>query len=499
MSDQENWKQRYEKDAREWEATDALLRKVVGRLTIAAEGDSPDLDAVLARIERHARNHEDHSLDSDLRSLTAQLKRSEGRAAGESTATTASSPESDDGSGARDYCEALLDALALDPDQTHSLREFRRQLPDMAPDRSLVELAARIGDLLKGRGGADGDVREVLIALVDEVSIVQPGVGALESLRDLLKRDAGDWQDLLGRVIGEIRSLIQRISSEKHALAQLVRDVSEELGDISSVLVEEGGDLAAGRDRSIALQGVLNAGVQQIQDQVAGESDIAALKAGISRSLEGMRAGIAEFIERDAERFDAAEQRNARLRERVARMEAEAEELQKKLHRNHKRLMEDPLTGARSRLAYDEMLAQEMSRYRRYREPFCLSLLDIDHFKVVNDTFGHSAGDRALKLVAGLVAERIRETDALFRVGGEEFVLLLPRTDLDAAAVLVEAVRQSIGESGFHFENKPVSITVSAGVTVVRDDDTAETLFNRADDAMYRAKKGGRDRLERLE
>ncbi|MDP5069647.1 MAG: GGDEF domain-containing protein, partial [Congregibacter sp.] len=270
-------------------------------------------------------------------------------------------------------------------------------------------------------------------------------------------------------------------------------------GHLSKALGDEYSGLREGRDQALAMQAVMNAGVEQIQSRIATESDITALKAGVSQSLEGIRKGLSDFIEKDAERFLSSEARNEELRTRLQKMEDETRELQQKLDRNREKLMRDTLTGAHSRLAYDEMLAQEMSRFRRYQETFCLVMLDIDFFKRVNDSYGHAAGDKALQLVASIVSERIRESDYLFRVGGEEFVLLLPRTQLDAAVPLIETIRLAVGDSGFHYENKPVQITLSAGLTPVHQEDTPETLFARADDAMYRAKKAGRNRLVSLD
>jgi len=300
---------------------------------------------------------------------------------------------------------------------------------------------------------------------------------------------------VLSRIVAEIRGIIERISADKHELEALVQEVSVELGDITGVLQSDQAGLASGRKDSQRLHELMHEGVARIQEHIETESDIEQLKQGVSSSLDGIRRAIRVFADSDAQRLAEAERRNEELQQRVKRMEEESVQLQKRLQRKREQLMEDTLTGVRSRLAYDESLAQELGRFRRYGEPFCLAVLDIDYFKKINDGYGHSAGDKALRLVAQQIGERVRETDLLFRIGGEEFVLLLPRTAIDAAQPLVEEVRGAVGSSGFHFEGRPVPITLSAGLTDARADDTAETIFARADDAMYRAKKGGRDRL----
>ncbi|MFK7828925.1 MAG: GGDEF domain-containing protein [Congregibacter sp.] len=465
MSDREDWKKRYLKEVQDWEATDELLRKVLGRLIIAAEGNSSDLDAVLVSVQRHARERDDKSLAGALDALTRQIRLLD--------SPVKAAPKEATKGAARDAAKDAIKAAAKEPTQ--------------APAPEPLKAPTSAGN---------NDVCKVLLALIDEVAVTQPDLGSLDTLRESLQRDGGaDWYRVLERVMGEIRGLIQRISNDKQALEQLMIEVSDELGDITQVLVEDRSDLTAGREQTRELNEIVASGVERIQTHIDTAADIETLKSTVHHSLEGMRQGIAEFVEKDAQRFADYEARNDSLQQRVARMETESRELQTKLSENREKLMLDTLTGVRSRLAYDETLAQELSRYNRYREVFSLAVLDIDHFKHVNDTYGHTAGDKALKLLAGLIDESIRETDFLFRVGGEEFVLLLPRTDLTNAQPLVERVRAAVSDSGFHYESKPVPLTVSAGLSEVHEDDSSETLFARADDALYRAKKGGRNKL----
>jgi len=471
MTEEDDWKQRYLNEVKDWESTDKLLRKVATRLAIAAEGYSPNLDDVLASIQKHIRGGELRELEADLSELTRQIKGLDMGAA------ASAAPRSTEEAAPRD-------TVAASPSRESSSVAPVPEAPT-GPATSRLAMAE--------------DTREVLLTLIDEFSVTNPGSGAFETLRETLQSDRGsDWHRVLERLISEIRGLIQRISSDKQALQQLMQEVGAELGGISQSLGDDYHGLQEGREQALAMHEVMDVGVQDIQSRIASELDIDVLKEGVSQALEDIRKGISEFIEKDAERFTVSEARNAELRARIAKMEEETEQLQKKLNRNQEKLMRDTLTGVRSRLAYDESLAQEMSRFRRYSEVFCLVILDIDYFKRVNDSFGHAAGDKALQLVASIVGEQVRETDLLFRVGGEEFVLLLPRTAPDAALPLVETVREAVANSGFHYEDKPVQITLSAGLTTILPEDTEETLFARADDAMYRAKKAGRNQVVSL-
>ena len=153
----------------------------------------------------------------------------------------------------------------------------------------------------------------------------------------------------------------------------------------------------------------------------------------------------------------------------------------------------DKLTGIFNRRALDEALRKEIDRARRYRHPMALILFDIDHFKRVNDTFGHQVGDAALSELARLVTGKIRAHDVFARWGGEEFVILGVSSDMDGCLRLAEKLRGIIENHTFPGIEK---VTCSFGVTVLRDDDTVVSLVKRVDEALYGAKQNGRNRVQ---
>ena len=153
----------------------------------------------------------------------------------------------------------------------------------------------------------------------------------------------------------------------------------------------------------------------------------------------------------------------------------------------------DKLTGIFNRRALDEALRKEIDRARRYRHPMALILFDIDHFKRVNDTFGHQVGDAALSELARLVTGKIRAHDVFARWGGEEFVILGVSSDMDGCLRLAEKLRGIIENHTFPGIEK---VTCSFGVTVLRDDDTVVSLVKRVDEALYAAKQSGRNRVQ---
>ncbi len=155
----------------------------------------------------------------------------------------------------------------------------------------------------------------------------------------------------------------------------------------------------------------------------------------------------------------------------------------------------DALTGIRNRAALDESLRAEINMAGRHGTPLSLVVFDIDHFKAINDQFGHSQGDVAIKSVVECAQHCARSTDMLFRYGGEEFVMILRNTTLSGARLLADRIRRRVENMECQGSRKPISMTVSAGVAAMENGETAQQLFERADSALYAAKHGGRNQV----
>ena len=158
----------------------------------------------------------------------------------------------------------------------------------------------------------------------------------------------------------------------------------------------------------------------------------------------------------------------------------------------------DFLTGLNNRRHFDEQLQVEFERSRRSGQPLSLVMLDIDRFKLINDTYGHMVGDRALELLASELRQQARAGDVLSRFGGEEFVLLMPNTPQGNAKIMAERLRSSVERMQFHHEDTRLRLTISIGVSTSGDtaNSTSEALMEAADKALYAAKEGGRNRVE---
>lgn len=157
--------------------------------------------------------------------------------------------------------------------------------------------------------------------------------------------------------------------------------------------------------------------------------------------------------------------------------------------------LRDPLTGTGNRIAMEQTLQREIDMSRRHLQPLSLLMLDIDHFKRVNDTHGHGAGDDVLREVAASIKQQLRNVDMVFRYGGEEFLVLLSNTSRESAAMVGERLRHATQASDYWADGTRIELTVSLGCATLLPGESADSLLRRADNVLYVAKRQGRNRL----
>lgn len=236
-----------------------------------------------------------------------------------------------------------------------------------------------------------------------------------------------------------------------------------------------------------------------------GEQDLLPRDIPITSSDElGELAGrfnkMRRELARAQEKLEAkVELADSRLRETNAQLVRQSDALKQANEELHQLSVTDALTGLRNRRHFETMLEEELERARRYGDENSLLVIDIDHFKSVNDTHGHDGGDRVLKEIARVLVARLRKTDFICRFGGEEFVVLCQRTTNAEAMGIAEALRAQVASTPVRLGAQDIFVTVSIGVAaapaVTEEAVAAADLFRHADTALYRSKRNGRDRV----
>jgi len=156
--------------------------------------------------------------------------------------------------------------------------------------------------------------------------------------------------------------------------------------------------------------------------------------------------------------------------------------------------MIDPLTKLFNRRHFEEEFEREYKRANRYKNNLSIAVIDIDFFKKINDTYGHSCGDYILKEIAYIMKDNFRQTDTIFRYGGEEFVVILTETSQKTAYVPMERLRKRVENNNFNFKNQQIKVTISIGISSKTDFEKASEMFDNADKALYKAKESGRNK-----
>ena len=195
--------------------------------------------------------------------------------------------------------------------------------------------------------------------------------------------------------------------------------------------------------------------------------------------------------------LDAARLRDDLLasRRQVEAAEQKVRELEHELEHVSELVQEDQLTGVLNRRGLDDAYQREAARAERSGKPLCISLLDIDNFKRLNDAHGHQTGDQALQHLVRVTRRTMRPTDVLARYGGEEFLLLLPDTSQEEAIEVMVRLQRNLTKAFFLHEDEHVLITFSAGVALLREGEAQTAVIERADKAMYEAKRTGKNRV----
>ena len=234
--------------------------------------------------------------------------------------------------------------------------------------------------------------------------------------------------------------------------------------------------------------------IESIEDAVDSSSDLQQLKKQASSYLAKMSASINDNKQSDQDEQRALMTLLNDMQSQLATLEGETADYKKRLIELKHRSNHDPLTKIPNRIAYNQRVEMEYRRWQRSKLPLSMAVIDIDHFKNINDTYGHAAGDKTLQVIAQTINKTLRTTDFLARWGGEEFVALFPDTNQERLETVLEKIRSKIESIPFRFRDKKVTITVSIGAAGFIPKDNIERVFDSADSNLYKAKKSGRNR-----
>ncbi|MFJ2692449.1 GGDEF domain-containing protein [Pseudomonas sp. NPDC087336] len=367
---------------------------------------------------------------------------------------------------------------AIDPQQPE--QDMLYALPD-SPEPSYSSVAKHIEDTLLG--------------LLDDLTVPERHRPQAESMRERLKNGL-NWYELLP-ILDDLATLMLAISDGgQHEFEAYLQKLNERLESFQSNLLAASAGHADSRSAAHAMDTQIREQVDGMQSSMQEAADLDDLKHVLENHLEGLLGTMDQHRQQRDEREQEVAARLQGLAERVAHMEQEAQGFREHLEEQRQKALIDPLTGLPNRAAWSERLEYEIGQWQQHGNTLMLAMLDLDHFKRINDNYGHLAGDKVLKIIASVLRKRLRTTDFIARFGGEEFVLLMPSTVPANGMKFLETLRAAIEACPFHFRGEPVTVTLSIGLAAFRPGEHWDVVLKRADQALYRAKNAGRNRVE---
>lgn len=338
-------------------------------------------------------------------------------------------------------------------------------------------------------------IEHTLLGLLNDLALPERHRPQAESMRQRLEHGL-NWYELLP-VLDDLAVLMLAITdSGQHEFEAYLKQLNERLESFQSHLQEASEGHADNQSAERDLNSQLREQVDGLHSSVQGAADLESLKHVLEGRLEGLLGVMDEHQQQRDKREEEMANRLKGLSERVAHMEQEAQGYREHLEEQRQKALVDPLTGLPNRAAWSERLELEVAEWEEKGGQLLMAILDLDHFKRINDSYGHLAGDKVLKIVANELRKRLRPRDFIARFGGEEFVLLVPQTTVTGGLQLAESLRAAVEACPFHFKGERVTITLSVGMTEFRDGERSDTVLKRADEALYRAKHLGRNRLQ---
>lgn len=550
-----NWREKYldaldtqEKIEKEFKQQQELLRRSLVRVSLSADGQDDKLDSALAFLREGLRNGNGDLLpafskvDSALVDFEQQREQT---TQGIIQALTDTLNPLQRLPLSRPLSKEIRHYLSQLPQRTQKIRLYPALLQQLAEiqQQALADISApKTGLWRKLLGKSPGSPNEASSLVINEqsedldavnvsndveaISSVVDGaqtektiniqlIKEIEILLTNLLRDI-DVPEEINAQVEKIQSRLKRglshidvipalesvrdLVMEAYLLANktfamYLKNVNQELADIYSVV---GGAVEHHVNRIETAQQLQNSMMQQMTDlesEASDATDLKQLKNMVKSQIGNIREALNHYHQTEMEQQQLSNQLQE-LAEKIKAMEEEAEKNHTTLEKHRYKSLHDPLTELPNREAYNERIQSEFNRWQRYQHSLSLAVCDLDFFKKINDSFGHQAGDRVLKVISRSIAKRLREVDFFCRYGGEEFVVILPETTLEKATTLLEKIRIAIAGTAFNYKNDPLSITLSIGITQFRQGDSIASAFGRADKALYAAKAEGRNRCK---
>lgn len=337
--------------------------------------------------------------------------------------------------------------------------------------------------------------------ILRELLVKVPFTGDSVSVARKIKEDLDRKHDLNECTV-RVKNLLIEHTSKVHEnqleVQEFLADISNKLQAIYSEINEAKQSCSNSSQSKANVRDSFSRGMEELKTSLDSSGDIDLLKSRLNQLVDALQHKVEKELEQDESGTQILENTIAGLSNKVKSLENHTQDLEKAIREKHQQAITDPLTGLYNRAAYIQELEKAWMQWQEEGVQATLLVWDIDHFKMLNDRYGHAAGDKVLQSVANKLKSSIHNEDIVARFGGEEFVMLLHNQSIQSGKQLAESVRSMIASTEFTYKQQSLQVTISCGVASFTKNDTPTTLFERADKALYKAKRTGRNKVEAL-
>ncbi|MBU6505616.1 MAG: diguanylate cyclase [Betaproteobacteria bacterium] len=385
--------------------------------------------------------------------------------------------------------QSLESGQSLQQDLGQEIRELAQQVRTVGDQGKLMELAKKLRHFwvkLELRGGDKAKIQEGLLRLL---RLLVENVGELVADDKWLHGQIAVLQDIIAqpldkRSITEAERNLRDALIKQSTLKKSLADAKATLKSLMTTFIDRMGELTEST-------GEYHAKMEAYNLKIGQADNLTELSHILEDIMQDTRVIQASALRSHEELVEARRQADD-AEHRIRRLEEELEQVSELVRA-------DQLTGTLNRRGLDEMLERETARADRSKDSLSVVLLDIDNFKLLNDTMGHQAGDQALMHVSDVIRESLRPSDSVARYGGEEFLVVLPGSGINEAAEIIGRLQRLLTKKLFVYNGEPLLITFSAGVAARLPGEVVEEAIERADQAMYKAKAAGKNRVVKAE
>ncbi|TMP02564.1 GGDEF domain-containing protein [Pseudoalteromonas sp. S3178] len=384
----------------------------------------------------------------------------------------------------------LLDHEINNVQSTHDYIPLLDQLISFYHQALQTKLSANQGE----DSSVSSQMAKQLLELANELVLEDESTDQIKVIKNTIT-DSDSLENLLDAAIKIISVVVKNINKERQSAQSFLTSLNQTLEELHHSIVSTSKHSESMNVEFNILNKSIESKIKNLNEQTQQATSISSLKELVDNELKSLSEDFIAKEKLEQEDRQMLVSSFDSITKRIVTLESKLTTYKKRLNEQRFKSLLDGLTKLPNRAAFDERYNHEMHLFNVQPSDVTLAVIDVDHFKSINDRFGHTAGDITLQVISKALQKSVRKSDFIARYGGEEFVLLMPGVSLENAALPLDKVRKVIKNIPFKFREKQIEITISVGATQFKKGDTPLKAFDRADDALYEAKNSGRDRL----